>query len=162
MPTVPTFPRLWLTSRTPFATLFAGAALLSAACGPKLAPPPSFGELAGGAYDYRAATPHGVVIAARSEPNKPRANIAFWSRAVDARLARDGYQKKTEAPVATERGLPGVELHYAHEAEGRAYEYVVALFVKEDRVYLVEAAGDKEDFVPATADVDRAIRSLRE
>ncbi len=135
---------------------------LLAGCGPKLAPPPSFGELDSGAYAYRAATPKGVVVAARSEKNDPRADIAFWSRAIDARLERDGYAKTTEAPIATDRGLPGLELRYARGAEGRDYEYVVALFVKEKRIYLVEAAGDKEDFVPATADVERAIRSLRE
>jgi hypothetical protein len=141
---------------------FLALAVLSTACGPKLAPPASFGVLASGAYDYRAATPRGVVIAARSETNKPRANIDFWSRAVDARLWRDGYAKTSEGPVATDRGLPGLEMRYTREEEGRAYDYVVALFVKERRVYLVEAAGDEEDFAPARADVEQAIRSLRE
>jgi hypothetical protein len=137
-------------------------AALSTACGPKLAPPASFGALDSGSYDYRAATAHGVVIAARSERNKPRADVDFWSRAVDVRLRRDGYAKTSEAPVATDRGLPGVEMRYTREEEGRAYDYVVALFVKERRVYLVEAAGDKEDFAPARADGEQAIRSLRE
>lgn len=136
--------------------------LLSTGCGPELAPPATFGVLDSGSYDYRAATPHGVVIAARSEENKPRANIDFWSRAVDVRLRRDGYAKTSEGTVATDRGLPGVEMRYTREKDGRAYDYVVALFVKKRRVYVVEAAGDKEDFLPAQADVEQAIRSLRE
>jgi hypothetical protein len=137
-------------------------AVLLTGCGPELAPPASFGALDSGSYDYRAATPRGVVIAARSEKNKPRANIDFWSRAVDARLARDGYTKKSEGAVATDRGLSGVEMQYTREKDGRAYDYVVALFVKQRRVYVVEAAGDKEDFAPARPDVEQAIRSLRE
>jgi hypothetical protein len=137
-------------------------ALLSTGCGPELAPPASFGALDSGAYDYRAATPHGVVIAARSEKNKPRAEIDFWSRAVDVRLRRDGYAKASEGAIATDRGLPGVEMRYTREKDGRAYDYVIALFVKKRRVYVVEAAGDKEDFAPARADVEQAIRSLRE
>jgi hypothetical protein len=136
--------------------------LLAAACGPKLVPPPAFGELGAGPYDYRAATPQGVVVAARSEKNEPRADLTFWLHAVSARLARDGYTKVSEAEVATERGLKGVELAYARDQDGRQYDYVVAVFVREARVYVVEAAGDKEDFDPARPDVERAIRSLVE
>ena len=143
-------------------TLAALFALGAAACGPKLAPPPSFGALDGGGYDYRAATPQGVVVAARSEKNRPHADLAFWSRAVDARLAREGYVKGREAPIATDRGRKGVEMSYAREEGGRKYEYVVALFVADARVYVVEAAGDVEDFAPARGDVEQAIRSLRE
>ncbi len=135
---------------------------IAAGCGPALAPSSAFAELGGGGYDYRATTPRGVVIAARAEKNSPRADIDFWSRAVDVRLERDGYAKASETPIVTDRGLPGVELHFARDQEGRAYDYVVALFVKERRVYVVEAAGDREDFAPAGAEIERAIRSLRE
>jgi hypothetical protein len=147
--------RLALASFLPLAALTTG-------CGPKLAPPASFGKLDSGSYDYRAATPQGVVIAARSEKNEPRANIDFWSRAVDVRLRQGGYAKSSEGAVATDHGLHGIEMDYTREQEGRAYDYVVALFVKEGRVYVVEAAGDKEDFAPARADVEQAIRSLQE
>ena len=153
-------PFLAMTRLAPLVAL----AILAAACGPKLAPPPAFAEVDGGRYDYRAATPAGVVIAARAEKNDPHADLDFWSRAVDARLKRDGYSRTTDVPtaIATNHGLHGVELRYAREQEGRAYEYVVAIFVKSSRVYVVEAAGDKEDFVPAVADVEGAIRSLQE
>ena len=57
------------------------AALALTACGPTLAPSSSFGELSAGEYDYRAATPRGVAIAARAERNAPRADVDFWSRA---------------------------------------------------------------------------------
>lgn len=132
----------------------------TAACGPQLSPPRAFGKLHGGDYDYRATTPQGVVIAARSEKNEPRADIDFWSRAVDVRLARDGYAKTSEAPVTTARGLHGIELAYAKQEEGRSYTYVVALFVKDGRVYVVEAGGDKDEFTPLAADVEKAIASL--
>jgi hypothetical protein len=146
---------LALATFLPLATVMTG-------CGPKLAPPASFGKLDSGAYDYRAATPQGIVIAARSEKNKPRANVDFWSHAVDVRLRQGGYAKTSEGAIATDRGLPGIEMRYTREQEGRAYDYVLALFVKERRVYVVEAAGDKEDFAPARAEVEQAIRSLEE
>jgi hypothetical protein len=132
------------------------------ACGPKLTPPAAFAEIDDGAYDYRAATPRGVVVAARSEKNKPHANLAFWSDAVDGRLARQGYERRAETKVTTRRGTDGTLLAYSRADGGRQYEYMVALFVKSDRVYVVEAGGDKEDFEPARADVETAIRSLDE
>jgi hypothetical protein len=163
---MPSSNKLGLPSALRLAALAILAALapLNAGCGPKLTPPSSFAELDSGHYDYRAATPAGVVVAARSERNELHADLDFWSRAVDSRLKRDGYVRTTDVPtaIATNRGLQGVELRYAHEQDGRAYDYVVALFVKPSRVYVVEAAGDKEDFAPATADIEGAIRSLRE
>ena len=98
-----------------FASLFA---LGAAACGPKLAPPPAFGALDGGAYDYRAATPQGVVVAARSEKNKPHADLDFWSRAVDARLAREGYVKARRGRHRDRSRTKGVELVVRARARG--------------------------------------------
>jgi hypothetical protein len=146
-------------------------ALASAACtGPELAPPPAFAAVGGGAgYDYRAATPQGIVVAVRHEKNDPQADVGFWANAVDLRLKRDGYTPSGESKVKTDRGLEGVELSYARTDQGRTYRYVVALFVKERRemlvfkkhdLFVVEAGGDAEDFDPARADVERAIRSL--
>jgi hypothetical protein len=138
----------------------ASLSLSAAACGPKLAPPPSFASVGGHDYDYRATTPQGVVVAVRKEANDPRANVDFWARAVDLRLGRDGYARASEAKVKTDRGLDGVELSYARADEGRTYRYEVAIFVDGKKLYLVEAGGDAEDFDPARADVERAIRSL--
>src|SRR5438552_14252692 len=109
----------------------ASLSLFAAACGPKLAPPPSFASIDGpnpGGYDYRATTPQGVVVAVRKEANDPRADVAFWARAVDLRLKRDGYARAAEAKVKTDRGLDGVELTYARAQEGRTYRYEVAVF----------------------------------
>jgi hypothetical protein len=139
----------------------ASLSLAAAACGPKLAPPPSFASIDGADYDYRATTPQGVVVAVRKEPNDPRADLEFWSRAVDLRLKRDGYARATEAKVKTDRGLDGVEMSYARQNEGRTYRYEVAVFVDGKKLYLVEAGGDAEDFDPARNDVERAIRSLK-
>jgi hypothetical protein len=123
----------------------------------------------GAGYDYRAATPQGVVVAVRHESNDPQADVDFWARAVDLRLRHDGYAQATRTAVTTDHGLPGVELSYARNDDGRMVRYVVAVFVKESHtlfffknhdLYIVEAAGDAEDFDPAKADVERAIRSL--
>src|SRR5271163_4463687 len=100
--------RLRLSQRFLFG-LTGALAALTAACAPTLTPPSSFGKLEPGAYGYRAATPSGVVVA-RTEKNDPRANVDFWSRAVDARLKRDGYARTSETPLAitTRRGLSGL------------------------------------------------------
>ncbi len=140
--------------------LLASLAIASVACGPKLAPPPSFARVDGGDYDDRVTTPQGVVVAVRKEANDPRADVAFWSRAIDLRLLHDGYARASESPITTDRGLAGVELAYARADEGRTYRYEVAVFVDGKRLYLVEAGGDAEVFDPARADVEKALRSL--
>ena len=138
----------------------ASLSILAAACGPKLAPPPSFAAIDGHDYDYRATTAQGVVVAVRKEANDPRADVGFWARAIDLKLSRDGYARASEAKVKTDRGLDGIELAYARADQGRTTRYEVALFVDGSRLYVVEAGGDAEDFDPARPDVEKAIRSL--
>lgn len=137
-------------------------ALTTAACSKaSLVTPPQFAAVDGSDYDFRATTAQGIVIAARTEKNKPEANLGFWTRAVDLRMKRDGYTAYAEKPFKTDAGLEGTQLRYTHKDAGRTMRYWLTVFATESKVYLVEAGGDEEDFAPAEAEIERAIRSLR-
>lgn len=140
-------------------------ALASSACTPasRLSPPAGFAELEGEkSYDYRATSARGIVVAVRTQPNSMHGNVDFWADAIDLRLRREGYAPEAPKAVETTSGLAGKQLRYTREDEDRrTYCYWLTVFATNDRVYLVEAGGDKENFEPAKAAVERAVVSLR-
>lgn len=137
-------------------------ALGSGACATShLSTPPGFAALdANDDYQYRATNADGVIVAVRVEPNRPEANLEFWSRAVDERLRSTGYEPDGDPrPVQSADGVPGVQYRYVRDREGRPHRYWVTVFVR-GRVFIVEAGGDAEVFDRATPAVERAIASF--
>lgn len=112
-------------------------------------------------FAYRSLSAKGVVLATRTEKNDLRGNTDFWSESIDLKLTRAGYTKQADKEVTTARGLKGRQLRYAVERRGREHRYWVTVFLKNDRVVLVEAAGDSEHFGAAEATVERSIATLR-
>ena len=141
-------------------------ASFSTACHPtaRLQAPEDFAELGGGhdkSYDWRAASAQGVVLAVRTEANEPRANVDFWADAIDVRMRGDGYAAEAKKDVVSASGLQGKQLRYTREEERRVYRYWLTVFATGERVYIVEAGGDRESFDPAEKTVERAVLSVR-
>ncbi len=113
------------------------------------------------AFAYRALSAKGVVVATRTEKNELKGNAEFWSETIDLKLSRAGYIKLTEKNVKSLSGLEGRQMRYSVSRNGREHRYWVTVFLKGDRVVLVEAAGDVQHFGPLEATVDRAIATLR-
>jgi hypothetical protein len=124
-------------------------ALLSIACGRPfdVKTPHEFVELEnqGPQYDYRATTPDGVVVAVRAVESKGRGTVSFWEEAVKLQM-RDvsGYALLGSKDVKSEDGTPGKELRFGHDQNGKPYAYRVAVFVAQDRVFLIESGGSKD------------------
>jgi hypothetical protein len=112
-------------------------------------------------FDFRATSARGVVVGVRSEPNDMRANVDFWTDAIDLRLRREGYAAQSAKSVTTPQGLAGKQIRYLREEDRRPYCYWLTVFVTQEKVYVVEAAGDKEAFDPAVPEVEQSIASLR-
>ncbi len=151
--------------RIPTTIALLAAALLQTACtGASLQTPSGFAKLEDQEeYDYRATSAAGVVVAVRAEDNNPEGNLDFWVAAVDKQLRRGGYQVEgAERAVQSSAGVPGRELHYTRNEGGRSYRFWVAVFVTEDKVFVVEAGGDASHFDKATNDrVSKAIASAK-
>jgi hypothetical protein len=62
--------------------------------------------------------------------------------------------------VKTARGLEGTQLRYTTTKNGRAHRYWITVFATKKKVFVVEAAGDKEPFDKAIPAVESAIASL--
>lgn len=138
-------------------------ALVAAACTPaELTAPPGFAKLddPGDHYSYRAMSAGGVVVAARAEKNLQGANVDFWSDALDLRLRRSGYVPEDATNVKTTAGMLGKQRRYVREDDGRTYRYWVTVFTTEKKVYVVEAAGDRDAFDPEKAEIEKAVISL--
>jgi len=137
--------------------------LCAAGCthGARLSTPAGFATLdEDGAYSYRATSAKGVVLATRTEPNSVKANTEFWAETLDAQLRDKGYTADGTRAVKTARGLDGTQLRYMTSKNGREHRYWITVFATKKKVFVVEAAGDKEVFDKSTAAVDGAIASL--
>jgi len=139
------------------------AFLLLAACthGARLETPSGFANLGDDdAFSYRAASARGVVITTRTEPNDVKANTDFWAEALDVRLKDRGYVADGTKAVKTNKGLAGTQLRYLTKKNGRDHRYWVTVIATKSKVYVIEAAGDKDAFDPATPTVEHAIGTL--
>ena len=135
----------------------------SAACtrGARLSTPNGFATLEEGAgYSYRATSAKGVVLATRTEPNDVKANTEFWAETLDAKLRDRGYVADGTRNVKTTKGLAGTQLRYTTTKNGREHRYWVTVFATKAKVFVVEAAGDKEPFDKSVSAVDGAIATL--
>lgn len=158
---------VWPKAISPALRLLAAMAAASAiaACGPsaRLRTPDGFAVLEDQKeYLYRSTSAEGVVLAIRVEANKPRGNLEFWADALDRQLRRNGYAADGKTlDVRAASGQPGREMRYTREEGGRTYRFWLAVFVTEDRVWMIEAGGDEARLKGRTADaIQRAIESL--
>ena|SRR5687767_10149892 len=144
-----------------FLSLFALAALAGCSRGARLETPSGFATLEDDDhFSYRATSARGVVLATRTQPNDVKANTEFWAEALDLRLKDKGYVVESTRTVKTSKGLSGTQMRYTTTRNGREHRYWLTVFATKSKVYVVEAAGDKEPFDKASGTVDSAIATL--
>jgi hypothetical protein len=117
--------------------------------------PPGFARI-DGPYDVRVVNPRGVVIAAHLEDNDPRADLGFWTSAVDLKLARMGYTREGASDVKSKDGVPGRLFKYD---AGNGNAYWVAIFATDRHVLVTEATGMQKDIDASSKEVERALLS---
>jgi len=120
------------------------------------------------AYDQRATTADGLVLAGREIENDPEGDLAFWSHAIENQMRmRGGYALLDKRKVKTSTGHEGEVLRFGHDEGNKPHVYYVALFVtpgtfwEDGTIYLVEAGGPRELVDKNAASIDWAIRNVR-
>jgi hypothetical protein len=140
--------------------LVAGSCLT--ACHASFPTPRVFGKLAKHErYEQRAASPHGVVIAVRKVKVPDPAGVGFWSEAIEERMsAGQGYALLKSSDVRAKTGQAGKLLQFGRDQHGQTFDYWVAVFPQQRRIYLFEAGGRRDRFEKLRAEVERALRGL--
>jgi hypothetical protein len=112
-------------------------------------------------YAYRAMTPEGVVVGVRFIKDAGKADVPFWTRAVSLHMKELSGYALVETKDATSRdGSKGQELRFGHDESGKPYTYVVRVFVKDNRLYVAEAGGTKEEMDRANQTVEWTLATL--
>jgi hypothetical protein len=141
------------------------AAALSAGCGPSpdAKVPQGFARVeAGDEFAFRTANSDGVVVGVRAVDNDPEGDLAFWSSALAKRLERRGYAEEgTARAVKSKDGQDGLLHTFKTDSGGRTHLYWLGVYVTEDDVFVVEAAGDEEVVdAPTRAKIEATIASV--
>jgi hypothetical protein len=96
-------------------------------------------------YDYRAVHPDGIVSSVRVIRNRPKGDLAFWTRAVENQLREvKGYRLIEQTTVKNRENLTGNLLKFGHDEGKQPHLYRVALFLHDDDLFILEQGGTKE------------------
>jgi hypothetical protein len=147
------------------AALLAAVAASSAGCGRPfhIKTAPGFVELENQEpqYSYRAVAPEGVVMGVRVVEIGEHGDLAFWERAVTLRMRQlDGYALLGASDATALDGTKGRELDFGHDESGKPFAYRVRLFIAQDRLFIAEAGGSKENMDRYKQSVDWMLTSL--
>lgn len=155
------------------AALVALTCLAAAACGRPfdVKTPPGLVELDDQepTYEYRAIAPEGVVVGVKVIDVGKKGDSAFWTRATSLRMHQlDGYALLGQSDVKSRNGIPGKEMRFGHDQNGKTYVYTLRVFVKEkscflcsgSRLFIVESGGPKDEVARYQQSLDWAEASL--
>jgi hypothetical protein len=113
-------------------------------------------------FAYRSATPEGVVVGVRVIEDGDRADLTFWTKTVLMQL-REGmsYALLELKDIESKDGTKGKLLRFGHDDAGKPFEYQVALYVAQGRLFLVEAGAAQPEMDKARASVDYIMKSVK-
>lgn len=141
--------------------LMLGAPLLLGGCGTayRAKPPSGFARLEQEG-PFRALTPDRVIYRVRQAPNEPRADLTFWQKALKQRMTDAGYLFVAEREIKAS-GVPGYLIELAAPFGQEDYSYLIALFVRDDRLVIAEATGEVSRLTKRRPAILSAIEGLQ-
>jgi len=141
-----------------FIAALAGASLLGACTTPpKSEVPQGFGVYQGGEV-RQAASFDRVVYQVKRVDNKPYANLEFWRIALKERLAKTGYVVTADGELSA-AGKPGYFIETTAPRGVADYMYLVALFVRDKDLVVIEAAGELQAYKAQREKIFAAIKA---
>ncbi|GAH67533.1 unnamed protein product, partial [marine sediment metagenome] len=130
------------------------AGIVTMGCEPTMDLPPGFVEVNrdDGEYDMRAVSADGVVVGVRSEPNPKQGGLEFWAKAVEKELAgRRGYALSAREDMGPAINPDGVLMTFDVTKQATDFRYLVAVFVRFQKVVIAEAGGPTDAVEPIEA-----------
>lgn len=89
----------------------------------------------------RAISADAVVYQIRELENKPSAGLEFWKKALKKQMIDSGYHFVAESDINGVVGL-GYLIELAAPIQNEDYTYLVALYVDENRLIVIESTGE--------------------
>jgi hypothetical protein len=115
-----------------------------------------------GDYDWRGATPDGMVVGVRAIDNDARGDLGFWAQALELKLrGLGGYALLDKKDIEGKGGLRGVRMRFGHDEGAKPHLYDVVLYVTQKRLFLLEAGAAKDVFERYAADVEGWLASFQ-
>jgi hypothetical protein len=127
-----------------------------------LAPPRSEAPADFGTYEnlksLQAVSPDRVVYQVKRLENKPFADQGFWQVALKERLSKAGYVVTEEGPIES-GNRQGYFVETTAPRGTADYMYLVALFVQDKQLVVVESAGELAAYKARREKIFAAIRA---
>lgn len=136
------------------------SAVLAFGCAPIEAPEGYIKDSSSRAYDFKAVSARGNVIACNVRANEnSKADLKYWSDAVEyQKVDIDGMRLAGRETISSNGGTEGVLFNFeSGEGQGRT-TYLVALYVTPMRICTIEATGPAESIA---GDMDKLKASMK-
>lgn len=104
-------------------------------------------------------SPDGFKASIKNEKNRPEKNTAFWAEALKTQLEGEGYLIVSEKPFTSDN-LEWVSFTWLLPKGQSYYKYMTALSVRGKKIFIMEAAGEKDIFDSYEKDVENIITSI--
>lgn len=132
-------------------------------CAPIEAPDGYIKDSSSHAYDFKAVSARGNVIACNVRSNEDKsADLKFWSDAVEyQKVDIDGMRLAARDKITSNSGTDGVLFNFeSGEGQGKT-TYLVALYVTPMRIYTIEATGPAESIAKDMDKLKASMQSIR-
>lgn len=135
------------------------ALLLNCQATQKMMLPDSFVRYAKPQKSVKAITASGVRLKTFRFPNEPRGDLELWAASVREQLEKTGYRITASEPVGA-RTLKGILNETQAQYQGNEFSYLIVVFVQEEWVYTIEAAGEKAVYNKVRADILKVLETF--
>lgn len=128
-------------------------------CGPSyvMDPPDEFAHFHKDKRFLKYISSDGVRVKVSSLKNEPSGDVTMWQNAIQKYLSIKGYHLAEKKEIATSENLKGVYTEYLYSYNAEPYVYGIALFVKDEYIFLIEAGGPKQKYL---AHRDRMLKAV--
>jgi hypothetical protein len=113
------------------------------------------------ADDFKAISADGVRLLARAIPNNPRGDLNLWSKTILLQLENQGYTVDKQEHIRAASGQPGQLIASHYLIRNVKYAYWTAVFVRDEKILLIESAAPAEDFAKHEAALRRSLTTVR-
>ncbi|MCX7680250.1 MAG: hypothetical protein N2316_13680 [Spirochaetes bacterium] len=131
-------------------------------CGPSFVmnPPEGFAHYHKEKRFLKYISSEGVRVKVSYHENVQKGNVEMWQKAIENFLLRGGYHHLYKNEITAQKNTKGIYAEYRISYNAQPFIYAVAIFVRDQNVYLIEAGGLEKSFIAQRTKIITAIQSF--